>query len=202
MPRGVVAAVAPRVAAAAVPLVVPVTASVAVPVGAAGAVAALRRAGGWRVESDPRAPLCSFHWAPHGLIRWDRVMDWREEDTRSTNTEKDKETGFVVANHHYARRGLFRPKALADALDAFERGRGSVRAEPTKPRPTAKKKTDSSAPPARRATVRAFALVAGSRASMRVAVRRRVEGLEAFLLETRPETKRDPFAVVAAADCA
>ena len=167
--------------------------------GAAGAVAALRRAGGWRVESDPRAPLCSFHWAPHGLIRWDRVMDWREEDTRSTNTEKDKETGFVVANHHYARRGLFRPKALADALDAFERGRGSVRAEPTKPRPTAKKKTDSSAPPARRATVRAFALVAGSRASMRVAVRRRVEGLEAFLLETRPETKRDPFAVVAAA---
>ena len=154
--------------------------------GAAGAAAALRRAGGWRVETDPRAPLCSFQWAPHRLIRWDRVMDWREGDSKQN-------TGFLVANHHYARRGLFRPEALADAVDAFERDPS----RPTTRAPTAE--TVSSARLARRSTVRAFALVAGSRASMRVAVRRRVEGLDAFLRETRPETKRDPFAVVAAA---
>jgi hypothetical protein len=155
--------------------------------GAAGAVAALRRAGGWYVETDPRAPLCSFQWAPHRLIRRDRVMDWRE------GGEKDTHAGFVVANHHYARRGLFRPEALAEAVDAFERGSlESVQ----KLSPTAE--TDSSARLARRSMVCAFALVAGSRASVRVAVRRRVEGLEAFLLETKPETK-SAFAVFAAA---
>lgn len=172
--------------------------------GAAGAAAALRRAGGWHVESDPRAPLCSFQWAPHRLIRWDRVMDWRETE----NAEKGKKNAetFVVANHHYARLGLFRPEALAEAVDAFERRAARESSPPTSTAETLRLTNDDNDDAeararrfgGRRSTVRAFALVAGSRTSMRVAVRRRVEGLEAFLLETRLETKR-AFAVVAAA---
>ena len=168
--------------------------------GAAGAAAALRRAGGWHVESDPRAPLCSFQWAPHRLIRWDRVMDWRETE----NAGKENAETFVVANHHYARLGLFRPEALAEALDAFERRSSNESSPPTSTAETLRLTNDDAEARARRfggrrSTVRAFALVAGSRTSMRVAVRRRVEGLEAFLLETRRVSTKRAFAVVAAA---
>ena len=195
--------------------------------GAAGAAAALRRAGGWRVESDPRAPACSLQWAPHRLIRWDRVMDWRvmseesenenenENDSREDTShakshgdpkeskEKDTERasflpGFVVANHHFSRAGLFKPEALADAIDARDGGGPSFRPEER----SGTAGTDSSgARLTRRSTVRAFALVVGSRASMRVAVRRRVEGLEAFLttLSPRPAWTSRSFAIVAEA---
>ena len=195
--------------------------------GAAGAAAALRREGGWRVESDPRAPACSLQWAPHRLIRWDRVMDWRvmseenenenenENDSREDTSharshgdpkeskEKDTERasflpGFVVANHHFSRAGLFKPEALADAIDARDGGGPSFRPEER----SGTAGTDSSgARLTRRSTVRAFALVVGSRASMRVAVRRRVEGLEAFLttLTPRPAWTSRSFAIVAEA---
>ena len=73
--------------------------------GAAGAAAALRRAGGWRIESDPRAPACSLQWAPHRLIRWDRVMDWRvmNEEIENEN-ENERKRRKRRASRRYRRR--------------------------------------------------------------------------------------------------
>ena len=136
--------------------------------GGEGAIAALRRAGGWHIERDHRAPMCAFQWAPHRLVRWDRIMDWREG-----SDEKKK----IVANHHYARGCLFRPADLSRALDAFvprtpetveNRFRGL---RPSIPTPSASGKT-------RRSLVRAVAFVAGPRTNLRVAVRREMDGFE------------------------
>ena len=79
--------------------------------GAVGARRALERAG-WRVESSARdAPECAFQWAPHGSIRWDRVM----EETRATRATRATTDAFATtngfattANHHFARAGLTR----------------------------------------------------------------------------------------------
>ena len=69
--------------------------------GAVGARRALERAG-WRVESAVRdAPECAFQWAPHGSIRWDRVME--ETGGEMTNGFATKEAFATTANHHFAR---------------------------------------------------------------------------------------------------
>ena len=207
----------------------PATRRASVAAGSPGAAGAAPRCGarGLAHESDPRAPACSLQWAPHRLIRWDRVMDWRvmneeiENDNENENDSREdtgdarshgdpkeskgKDTergsflpGFLVANHHFSRAGLFKPEALADAVDARDGGGPSFRPEER----SGTAGTDSSgARPTRRSTVRAFALVVGSRASMRVAVRRRVEGLEAFLTTLTPRSYESTraFAIVAEA---
>ena len=77
--------------------------------GAVGARRALERAG-WRVESAVRdAPECAFQWAPHGSIRWDRVME--ETGGEMTNGFATKVAFATTANHHFARAGLTRKGA-------------------------------------------------------------------------------------------
>jgi hypothetical protein len=88
--------------------------------GAVGARRALERAG-WRVESSARdAPECAFQWAPHGSIRWDRVM----EETRETFATTD--AFATTANHHFARAGLTR-RGAKDAEDERSRSESGWR---------------------------------------------------------------------------
>ena len=79
--------------------------------GAVGARRALERAG-WRVESSARdAPECAFQWAPHGSIRWDRVMEETRETSETTATAEafaSTDAFATTANHHFARAGLTR----------------------------------------------------------------------------------------------
>ena len=64
----------------------------------------------WRVESAvARRAGCAFQWAPHGSIRWDRVME--ETGGEMTNGFATWEAFATTANHHFARAGLTRKGA-------------------------------------------------------------------------------------------
>ena len=103
-----------------------------------------------------------------------------------------------MANHHFSRAGLFKPEALADAVDARDGGGPSFR--PEERSGTAGTDSIRRASDAPLTDPRAFALVAVSWAPC-LSPSSCVEGLEAILTTLTPrsyETTR-AFAIVAEA---
>lgn len=91
--------------------------------GSAGAADALRRAvcadsGAplWEVTYNPKAPLCTLQWAPHRVIRWERVMDQQQRQQERRQLQPLTDNSLLVANHYYSRAGLLRRVELSTTL--------------------------------------------------------------------------------------